>query len=963
MAELNWKQTYNLNSTTTFLSNDIFYLARSPYGIGDDFGFLYSSLVPVGTKGDLFTFSTNNAALPVGSTNGQILQVNSAASAGLSWSTAAYPATTTLNQLLFSSSANVVSGIPTSASSVLITNSSSTPAWSSSMSNGQVIIGSTSGTPTPSTLTAGNNISITNGSNSITIASVNSPLVWSTVIGTSQTMASNHGYFANNASLVTFTLPSSPSVGDIVAVVGEGSGGWQINAPSTQTIYVGDVGSNSDGTGYISSTSTQDAIQLICYTSSVGGIGWVTQFAPQGNIYVKSSFSGTNNALNNNLAACFGLPLTTGVTGILPVANGGTNASSPSITAFNNITGYSASGSTGTTSTNLVFSTSPVLTTPNLGTPSAAVLTNATGLPLTTGVAGILPTANGGTNLSTYALGDTLYASATNTLSKLSGNITSAKQYLSQTGTGIISAAPIWATISGADITGAALTEVNDTNVTLTLGGSPSTALLNAASITAGWTGTLSLTRGGTAAALTASNGGIVYSSSSALAILAGTSTASQILLSGSSSAPAWSTATYPATISVNQLLYSSSANVIGGLASSANGVLITNNSSVPSWLANSSSAGYVLTANSGAPPSWQPAASGFITEITGDSGTASGSNITLTGDSNGGFFTASGSSVTLSFNYLKMPTSSSTNGQITINGAVALQMYGTSNFFAGSAGNFTLTGGSNTGVGHSALISLAAGTNNTAFGVSAGSLLSSGSNNVLYGYAAGSNYLGGESSNICIGSVGVASENNAIHIGTQGTSPGQQSTAYIAGITGNAASASTAQLVFCDSSSNQMTVLANVADGVLVSSNSSVPSWLANSGTAGYVLTANSGAAPSWQAAPSVIMPWTTVTGTSQSMTTNNGYTSNNAGLVTLTLPTTSAVGDVLKIAGLGAGGFKIGLNASQLIHVGSLATTTGTSGSVASTNQYDTITLQCLVANTTWTVMAGVTSGYTVV
>lgn len=60
--------------------------------------------------------------------------------------------------------------------------------------------------------------------------------------------------------------------------------------------------------------------------------------------------------------------LTTHVSGVLPVANGGTNASSASITAFNNITGYTASGATGTTSTNLVFSTSPTLTTPKATT-------------------------------------------------------------------------------------------------------------------------------------------------------------------------------------------------------------------------------------------------------------------------------------------------------------------------------------------------------------------------------------------------------------------------------------------------------------------------------------------------------------------------------------------------------------------------------------------------------------------
>lgn len=140
----------------------------------------------------------------------------------------------------------------------------------------------------------------------------------------------------------------------------------------------------------------------------------------------------------------------------------------------------------------------------------------------------VTPTTAGGTGLTTYNAGDLLYYVSGTTLSKLAIGTTG--QYLASSGT-----APQWNSP-------AALTKTDDTNVTLTLGGSPSTALLNAASLTLGWTGQLAVTRGGTGLS-TVAQGDILYgSASNTLVALAKNTTATRYLANtGTSNNPAWS--------------------------------------------------------------------------------------------------------------------------------------------------------------------------------------------------------------------------------------------------------------------------------------------------------------------------------------------------------------------------------------------------------------------------------------
>lgn len=81
----------------------------------------------------------------------------------------------------------------------------------------------------------------------------------------------------------------------------------------------------------------------------------------------------------------------------------------------------------------------------------------------------------------------------------------------------------------------------------------------------------------------TANNGLLVTSNTGVPSILAGPGTTGQILQANSAAAPSFSTASYPSTTTINQILYSSSANTVAGLATANNSVLATSNTGVPS--------------------------------------------------------------------------------------------------------------------------------------------------------------------------------------------------------------------------------------------------------------------------------------------------------------------------------------------------------------------------------------------
>jgi len=163
-------------------------------------------------------------------------------------------ATTTASLTITGAAPNFTINSMTNAG--VLVNNSSGQISSLDLDDGEIIIGATGGNPAAATLTAGAGISITNGTNSITIAASGTGLTWSSTASNAVSATVNNGYRLTGTAPIV-TLPASPTLGQVVSIAQDSAAGTVItlNAGTGDVIYYNGVASTASA-GFKSTSLT-----------------------------------------------------------------------------------------------------------------------------------------------------------------------------------------------------------------------------------------------------------------------------------------------------------------------------------------------------------------------------------------------------------------------------------------------------------------------------------------------------------------------------------------------------------------------------------------------------------------------------------------------------------------------------------------------------------------------------------